>query len=49
MTDSSVDPLITKSPQDYLAPVSGQVPWILIIGVYLIAFLLVISLMKNSY
>jgi hypothetical protein len=48
MTDASTDPVITRNPSDYLAPVSGSIPWLLVGGVYLIAFLIFVSLVKNS-
>lgn len=49
MTDTSTDTQTTRKPEDFLAPISGQVPWMLLIGVYLIAFLLILQLFKKSY
>jgi len=47
--DNTVDANITRNPADYLAPISGDIPHGLLIGIYLIAaFLLVIILEKQS-
>lgn len=46
--DNSVDKTIKSNPADYLAPVSGDVPHLLLIGVYLIALLLIIIILKPT-
>lgn len=47
MTDTTIDQNITRNPTDYLAPVSGDIPHLLLIGVYLIAAFLFILIVKG--
>lgn len=49
MNDTNSDTSITRKPEDYLSPVSGQIPVLLIVGIYLVAFILILQLFKKSY
>lgn len=44
--DNSTDAVITRKPEDYLAPVSGKIDHLLLIAVYIVIFLLLIIVIK---